>query len=129
MDYICDDFVDCPYDTSDEEQCSCQNLEGQICKHIIVQNGGKLCGHLYYTALTGECHKHNKLRQIHDCKTYSCRSVEVLIKNSTPEISRKSYSQCNNESIFERVYLNDLIPDCGPYAEDEPIFKICSEQN
>ena len=60
IDYVCDLSIDCPNDKSDEQNCTCQNMfESNYCKEIEVQKSRKQCSHLYYTSLSGTCHKYS----------------------------------------------------------------------
>ncbi len=101
--FWCDDVVDCPYDDTDERNCTCMETFHQ--RDNITLHGmseGVRCKNLYFTGLDGQ-------------NFLYAPTTNMTEKNT---ITEKVVCMSGN-SILESQW-NDLIPDCGPDAEDEP---------
>ena len=96
--YVCDGFTDCPNDNSDEMVCGSAGNQG------IAREKGR-CAELYYRDYRGSCSKY------------------VNFDKEDPNISNKtSRHVCNNNLNMDIALVNDLVADCGPEAEDEPVL-------
>ena len=110
--YVCDGFSDCPdNDQSDEIDCNCNNtmqLLNRNYSNTYDTLTEKLnCFPLYFKTKDGKCRKH-----------YS--------ESSLPVINSKKLAlsfKCLTGKVIDGSLFNDLIPDCGQYAEDEPLLK------
>ena len=140
IDYICDLSVDCPNDKSDEENCTCWNvLMRNRCKKITTKIRKK-CSFLYYSSHSGECLKYNNMSKFSNsywnlyalgpCKEHVCgrcrrkaKMVEEIYNKNTVVVNRSldtNAYECVKGQMLDFTLINDLIPDCGPDAEDEP---------
>ena len=140
-DFVCNNLVDCPYDKSDEENCICHdNSNAKFCKYMKVKKDKKVCNHLYYTTHSGECCKYSTytliqkyfqsriidLKEIGNCPDFqgipSLGITEHYAKANKQHITNYDFS-CNNGQVIDKSLVNDIIPDCSPDAEDEPLLK------
>ena len=134
IDYVCDLSVDCPNDKSDEQNCTYQNMfKNNYCKEIEVQKLRKQCSHLYYTSLSGSCHKYSNMADFLNplWKTKKVKEHQGTYKNmwqGNKSIKAKTF-KCDNGKILDSLLLNDLIADCGQDAEDEPELKSLLTNN
>ncbi len=114
--HVCDELRDCPWESSDEDLCVHETADTE-------ENTGKsnlTCPSLFFTTHSGLCLKFLSVSE-------STRQ-QIL-----PE--RKTF-MCDNSVKVDTAFLNDLVVDCGPMAEDEPllltllkdtVFKQCTE--
>ncbi len=106
--YVCDDNIDC-FDGSDEVHCTCINMiESPWCKFDNTSETGKVCTSLYFKSLTNQC------------KVYEKLFFSPELKETHKMTNRKSTFLCEKQQIHIDVrQIDDLVPDCGPTAEDE----------
>ena len=137
-DFVCNQLIDCPYDKSDEENCICsENWETKYCKYIMVGKHKQVCNHLYYTSHSGQCCKYSSLKSITIDNNYhnnygNCPNLQInALLGVTEDISRTNDQNvtyynfsCNNGQVISKSLVDDIIPDCGPNAEDEPVLKL-----
>ena len=129
-DLVCNEFVDCPYDKSDEEQCICKKqFQRNLCKYFIDQRQKTFCNHLYHTTLRGECQKYDSFLLFQINVPQSNRNDDllqgyVLFKQLNKiNVNHSETFNCS-EGEFKNMIVDDIISDCGPKAEDEPILKL-----
>ena len=132
-DFVCNELINCPYEKSDEENCICQeNVEAKFCKYIKVGKHKKVCNHLYYTTHSGKCCKYNSFKSITMNNNGNCPNSQISASLGVTEISARTNNQiitypdfiCYNGQVISKSFVDDMIPDCGPNAEDEPILKL-----
>ena len=95
---VCDDILNCPNDDSDETLCVF-NQNKRFCYRNTTTS--KLC----YVDITGHFSKYF-----------------LLFKDNTNITSENNLFICNNNLQLDTALVNDLVADCGPEAEDEPIL-------
>ena len=148
-DFICDHFIDCPNDNSDEEQCTCtmENKTG-YCRYTKTGGDNIFCGLLYYKKLSGACQKYSNVTLIKtDFKTYKSdpelikgmhkRLLFVTTNQTKFKFDEVTFSQmndkisnfirCHNNQKVKKIFIDDLVPDCVTNAEDEPKLKSILE--
>ena len=137
-DLVCNDFVDSPYDQSDEELCVCQeDIPVKFCKHTVTEQNKKTCNHLYYTTLLGNCQKYNNINLIN--QNFKTHIVKIQVKKSfelevghnfynnltqNHKVFTKEYFKCSSGKVISKVLLDDIVSDCGSNGEDEPMLKL-----
>ncbi len=99
---LCDGIYDCFSDISDEDYCICNHSSPTYCRETWQAKKRK-CSELYYMIVDGFCKKYVGTRQ-----EWGCTEDFVLCSISGRNISQK--------------LQNDLFPDCGSSAEDEPVL-------
>ncbi len=116
---LCDGNSDCPGQIAlDESGCICTfslNLS-TTCKHTIDQQNKQGCSPFYKTLQRSTCVQYG-----HD--------TNELISTDSNNHQQKEAVQCNNSNESARVVLNDLVSDCGPNLEDEPLLRAVLELN
>ena len=118
--YVCDGLIDCPNDNSDEVNCFIVKL-GTFTQKLSFKNylserqKGK-CPPLYQLSKDKYC------KQIIEGTLLEYKTVNKNIQNERT-LKPKAQFKCKNGQIININLLNDLIPDCGPGAEDEPLLK------
>ena len=137
--FVCNKEIDCPHDNSDEENCICKvNMKKPFCKYTKVGNHKKACNHLYYTTHSGQCCKYNSFKSInkythsritdmndHCYYPYSQSNTNLIFTKHLWKTTRQSNGFiCNSGQIIDKLLLDDIIPDCGQNAEDEPMLKL-----
>ena len=105
INYVCDGQIDCPNDKSDESDCIWKSKEEYIpniqhwkCPPLYQTSKDKYC-----TQFIKNAHKNKQMK----------RTMTI-----------KKHFKCNDGYTINHFLVNDLIPDCGPSAEDEPLLKI-----
>ena len=111
--YMCDGKTDCPSDQSDEQFCICNNTgytnAGQ--RSTLNRRIRTICSNYYYVTKQGYNQKFRDNNYVKQEKhEYKSSSVNI-----DPFI-------CNNGIIINEKLRDDLIFDCGPQGEDEPIL-------
>ena len=113
--YTCDGIDDCPNDNSDENMCVCDEEhysknKNNMCIKMQRTNNNTYCTHNYFMDITGSC------------KKYIFNMI--MIENKYQKIENKNMKTflCNNSKTISISLVNDLISDCGPDSEDEPIL-------
>ena len=83
----------------------------------------KYCSNLYFMTVKGTCQKYKNSN--HVIFNYSNLSKRKLSLNhnaiETRQVAIKQFI-CNNGKAIDVMFLNDLIFDCGPDGDDEPIL-------
>ena len=127
---ICNNFPDCPFDTSDEEHCMCSqnNYIVDIFSCSDTKNMKKpFCSDLYYINISGYCKKYNNLtRMIDDFNILLMKPTHKKNINRLEGNQKVSYKYDNRNGYnpeVSPVLKDDLIPDCFLNAKDEPILK------
>ncbi len=114
---ICDGIVDCANDESDEELCHCHtHCTGMtsIFPQIVHAEGKhKKCTNLYRMTMKGVCTKYDG----NNFETRKCHSHSQIFNASTAVPNT-----CNKGSHGETLLINDLIMDCLPQGDDEPLL-------
>ncbi len=103
--YVCDGRADCPGNsTLDELDCECNNSETtkHQCKYFTNNKTRKICSMLYHSTYHGECQLFTPVEE-----TYP------QPRQTPPTLL------CNNGLLLPQPFVNDLVADCGPDAEDE----------
>ncbi len=101
--FFCDGVVDCPYDGVDERNCTCLSKKGPGKHREFDQTSGVwTCNTLYFSSFNTP-----NLMYMPEME----EPVETIITER---------SVCTSEKAVLKSQWNDLIPDCGPNAEDEP---------
>ena len=122
---ICNNFPDCPYDTSDEEHCICsQNIYIiDIFSCSDTKNIKPFCSDLYYINISGHCNKYNNLMTM--VGNFSTLLIKTAHKknNNRLEGKVKGLDKNDKKNGCSQIVKDDLIPDCFPNAKDEPILK------
>ena len=122
---ICDSVIDCPNNKSDEEFCTCYNYStsnatsNMMCK-ILFFAQKKVCSSIYYMTTQGTCQKYKNLSHV----IFNNDFLSKLHYNNVIETGKVTNEQfiCKNGKLINTIFLNDLIFDCGPDADDEPIL-------
>ncbi len=106
--YRCDGRHDCPNDDSDENTCMCDN--NLHCKEVSGNTTEHKCGYLYYQAVDGNCHHY-------------------FLQNNTTDLDNHVLFWCDRSNInILYSQIEDLVPDCGPQAEDELVLMSILQQ-
>ena len=115
--FVCDGFVDCVNDFTDETSCSRKHSVKTKLKVYSpeVQSKFSYLTALFYKSVTGECYKYT-----------SSEWHEFTLRHDR-EVSK--YFLCNNHQQIDKILVDDLVPDCGPEAEDEPKMKDLIKHN
>ena len=151
--FICDGKIDClDKEPTDELGCQCNSSVSYSNKCKYLPNDKHTCSAFYFMKHDRSCqiltldHIHpehhivkNTTESIKECAIGSFKSFYLeynfmpFFKNGTRhECFRESYRQlnqltnnfkCNNGKEIDTNLLNDLVPDCGPDAEDEFLLK------
>lgn len=102
--FLCDEKVDCPFDSSDEEHCVCgKESSTNLCQRMKDSGNRTVCSPLYYLTQDNTCQKY-----FGDSKTPTLSGFD---KSST--------FACNNGTEIHKMLLDDFVADCGSEAEDE----------
>ena len=62
--YVCDGFVDCPNDKTDEVFCTCNRSDtynSQTCKDVYFSKTRKECSHMYQMTMKEKCIKYRNI--------------------------------------------------------------------
>ena len=114
--YTCDGIKDCPNDNSDELSCICEkeyfdSKHRSLCMQIKSVLKIPYCTSKYYVDLKGICKKY-------DFKKVGSESgIHYLAENKI-----KEKFLCHNGKALDVLHVNDLVSDCGPESEDEPVL-------
>ena len=111
--YVCDGNLDCPnYDDTDESNCT--NEMNMSKRH---------CFSLYQMS------KYRQCKQFREVINVYFKLQNKSDKNTLAPV-QKAHFKCTNGYHIDSKLFNDLIADCGPAAEDEPLLKsILSNKN
>ena len=106
--FVHDGFQDCNEQyltTSSDETCI---LIGHICQLKCKEKNCK-CSPLHFKSRGGSC------------KSY----IDTALQTDTfdTDVSNANMFNCSENVSIKYTSTNDLIPDCGPAAEDEPLLK------
>ncbi len=104
----CDGDSDCPYDSSDEDDCVCNTTtvhSGRVLCKYILQDGLSLCGKMFFK-MNEKCLPHVKESE----KYFDGQ----LITNPDSD----HFFMCENGNSIPSALFSDLIPDCAS-GEDE----------
>ena len=112
-------------DPLDEIGCQCDSqvevANMTQCKSKITKSGLKLCSH-FLQAVNNSCHVYqNVYNFINSHFPHKSMNPEILQKLSFVD-KIKPY-KCANALRINFSMVNDLVPDCGPDAEDEQFLK------
>ena len=135
--YVCDGYVDCANDKSDETVCICgvntlNKNSPSLCK--VQRNTTQVaCSTLYYMAVDGKCKNYIDITEIYCFKnnflliefhTFSKISkAKCFVKETSIAQSFKSLNFiCSDGKSLNTIFINDLVADCMN-AEDEPTLK------
>lgn len=113
---LCDGVSDCPGENAaDEAGCNCNEPQSPStkCKYI-VSNQQRSCSHLYFETREGLCKLYD-ITSSSDTETHSMYHTDI--------------TQCNGTVSVVEAYVNDLIPDCVPGSQDEPLLESIIEGN
>ncbi len=106
---VCNGIQDCPgADDSDEVGCNCteQDHSNGKCKYV-TQSSGK-CS-FFYQKIYGACLIHG---------------LPVQLYSTTTQMNKRNcVFKCITGLTINSDLMNDLVPDCGPQAEDEVNLK------
>ena len=106
LDQVCDGKIDCPGEQpSDELECQCEEITNNKCRWIIKTKTRKLCSPFYYMSIEGTCQLHQFSKSSKQAKIVPDQEYETFV--------------CDNGNYISSSFVNDLVPDCGPNAEDE----------
>ncbi len=132
--FVCDGFIDCPNDDSDESKPCCPGVHHgnssfiQQCLEKHKSDRTKKCSELKFVDHTGNClqylvqekqnilSKHDLFQQ--DTAPSGC--VFDTCGNMTFENMTPDKCICEGGGWISCTLLDDLFADCGPDAEDEP---------
>ncbi len=112
----CDGEIDCPNDASDEMLCNCTSSTQRVSDSVLNRCAAKgHCPSLFYMAKDHTCHK------------YFAENKSVSIPRTPTQLTVRCPS-----FVFDKIkvkmqhiskeLVDDLVADCGPHAEDEPIL-------
>ena len=110
--FICDGIADCKGDyPADELNCVCNKSESMMdtntrCKIVQVFGRRPMCSVLYNDTISGDCIKY----------------IGSSIATGKPNWELTTAS-CDRDSPSIQAFKDDLVADCIPYDEDEPILK------
>ena len=141
-DFLCDKSIDCPSDSSDEDYCSCNEInKSQFCKEMKVTDYKKICSHLYYSSMSGNCKKYNDLTLLtvslhkNHCRIYvksstlsqnipSFKSKQICQERDSVSCKMVSHKNitCGNLKVIDNIQMDDLIPGYGSDTEDDNIY-------
>ena len=117
---VCDRIKDCPNDDSDEENCTCTyNKTASTptnCKIIQFGQKKRVCSKLYHMTKNGKCQK------IISTLYIGSTSGHISNKTNSNTNSRVNMTSCDDGKVIRETSVNDLILDCHPDGEDEPIL-------
>ena len=103
LDQVCDGKIDCPGQYAlDELECQCEKIIKSRCKWISKNNTRKLCSPFYYMSFDGTCQLYQFNKEL---RTMPNKELKTFV--------------CDNGIPINSAFVNDLVPDCGPNAEDE----------
>ena len=120
--YICDGISDCPNDDSDENFCNCDNnslnpKNLNMCKSMKFGLVKNVCSNLYHMTKKGNCLKYSNISQLLNDDSSSIENTD-----SVNDIKEVNQFICNDGKTIDTLLLDDLIFDCEPQGEDEPIL-------
>ena len=123
--YVCNRHSDCLNDNSDEIYCLCLQKvtkdNDTRCNSLELENGKIVCANTHQKSLDGSCQPFT-----HSFHYLSMNKVSFgqnrlsHIDNNLPQPP----FICNNGLLIHISLFNDLISDCGPDGEDEPLLKL-----
>ena len=106
LDQVCDGKIDCPGEQHlDELECQCEEITNNKCRWIIRTKTRKLCSPFYYMSIEGNCQLYQFSKSSKQAKIVPAKEYETFV--------------CDNGIHINSSFVNDLVPDCGPNAEDE----------
>ena len=140
---MCNGHNDCPgQDPLDEIGCQCDSqvevANMTQCKSTITKSRLKMCSH-FLQAVNNSCHVYqnvynfiNSICLYESCAYHKHPSTfyynfkchppdEILEKLSF--VDKTEHYYCTNGFKINFSMVNDLVPDCGPDAEDEQFLK------
>ena len=126
--YVCDGYIDCPNDKSDENACTCEtNLVTSTCKLVTRTKEIRVCSNVYYLDQENQCKKYTYMNLIkagnkHSIQLKSNETISELLVSSNWSHNTTKF-QCTNGKILSSELVNDLVADCGKQADDEPILE------
>ncbi len=104
---VCDDLMDCPHDDADEQNCTCKTNMKQRQNFTQKESSWvERCENLYFSS----SYNRNLLY---------APETKMIMQN----VTTTSFVCLCGKAILEPQW-NDLIPDCGPDAEDEPSLLV-----
>ena len=115
---ICNGVKDWPNDRSDEENCLCHNTNKDTpatCKVKYIRGSKRICSSLYHMRFDGNCQLFMYLKS----GTYNNNNNKTY--NNYTNNTARSLS-CKNKRNIHKLFIGDLIFDCGPEGEDEPVL-------
>ena len=104
---MCDGIIDCVLNGLDEENCTCPNMT-RISK----------------LALDIKCLSTRIINKV--CTQFQNLTTEKYCKHMTPttkEVGHTAKFPCHKGDFIRHIFVDDLVPDCGSEAEDEPKLK------
>ncbi len=101
--FWCDGVVDCPYDDTDERNCTCKKTFQQG-DNVTLQRMSEVmgCKTLYFTGPDGQ------------------NFIYAPSTNMTGNNTVTDKVVCMSGKAILESQWDDLVPDCGPDAQDEP---------
>ncbi len=106
--YMCDGKIDCPYDSSDEQHCVCENkwdTKFGLCKQVLERHNKTICSPLYFLTIENTCKKY-------------------ITVSSKPAVYTTQVFACKRGIKIDQTLVDDLAADCGPEAEDETLLVL-----
>ena len=128
--FACDGLNNC-LGVEDEKNCKCNQTNdcSTSCKIISSIQGRKTCSLFYMKTADGHCHLYNSINgKYHQSSTIKCNTLQTNF-HSSPEYSTHKGFSCNNAVNISSLLVNDLVSDCGPEADDEPLLKSIATGN
>ena len=134
--FVCDGINDCSGDEAmNEKNCKCNQTNDypSNCKTLQSFHGRKTCSLFYIKTVDGHCHLYNYFmgptdRSYYQSSTEEHQRLETNFHSSPENFTQKGFS-CNNVVNISSLLVNDLVSDCGPEADDEPLLKSIATGN
>ena len=119
--YVCDGYIDCPNDKSDENTCNCQsNLVTSTYMLATMTGKRKYCSNVYFLDYKSQCKKY-KNTNLND--VFNKYSITFKSNDSDKWSHSTNIFECSDGKILSSELVNDLLADCGTEADDEQLLK------
>ena len=129
--FVCDRINDCPGDKPvDEMNCECSQTNDypSNCKKFQSFQQRNKCSLFYMKTAYGHCYLYNYFMESSERSNYQASTKEHQTFATNFHYSPEYFS-CNNGVNINSLLIDDLVSDCGPEADDEPLLKSIATGN